>query len=1099
MQQIGLDATLNNVPDFTGGIDKMNRSVDAFATDATSAGKALASFEASAERAAKMQALTDKLDQQQKALGILQQELDKTTAKYGEGSTQAQKKQLALETLTKAIDRTETQLKTEATALDLEKQAAAEATPVVDKLGTTTKQAGDDAEKGGHGFDVFGEIVTGALRKIGELAIDALLKAGQAVAGFAKDSIGLAGDFQAGMNEFRVAAGKDIDAKGIQQFHDLFIQLGKDLPVSTADVEQAAIEMVKGGLDPAILAAGGLKQNIQFAAAAMKGDLVGAATISAKIVAGWADVGATATDKANLLTHATDMLTKAANASSVDVHELSLGLFNVQATAKSAGIGIDDVTTVLAELAGDFSSASQAGNSMASFITRLQPTTKDATAAMKDLGLYTDKGGSAFYDAKGNFVGFQQASQLLQESLKGLTNEQKQSYLQTIFQKDAIAVANGLAERGAAGYDAMAASLQEAMGVAEAGATVQDGFNTALKNAQGGVEALQITLGEALLPVLTDVFNFVNDQVLSVLIDFSNALLGNDEALNTLSPTMQAIVSVIDVLVADVQDVVGAFTSAGASSSDFASALGYLADDLGLPGDLISDIVFAVQDLVAWFGSATSESGALDHVLVDLSDTWDNVLYAVQDVAAGYQAIIRAVLPIVQKFIADHGAQIAAFFQSAYDHVMVIVNTALQLYDAIVPKILGSVAKWISDHATGIQAVLSGAWQAITAIIDGALAIIEGVLKVALDLINGNWAKAWDDMKTMSVAVVLDIQQAISGFFDIIAGLFNTNMADIAAVWQHNWDMLVEIAMKIGDKMMDVGTSIVQGIKKGISDAWGALEKWVSDKIASLFDVGQAAQKGGSPAMLWTPVGGSIVEGIMLGLKEGWGGVTDLVGSLVPDLVDQFSGIGDKINSAIANSFGSTASIDRQIAKNLDRFKDVLPQYQQYTQGALKEAEMAAREFADPAQGAKYFKLKSDQILEYAKLQKDLNDAATQEDRDRIQAQMLLINAAQQAELSAFDATKAAVSPMQDIAKAVKAMLDSIGPVLADDPRKALVDQLQALWVQLQTPVTTQRPVYNPNAPGPVTNTTNLNMPIYTNNTPSAMQSSMAIASAALL
>jgi hypothetical protein len=32
--------------------------------------------------------------------------------------------------------------------------------------------------------------------------------------------------------------------------------------------------MIKGGIDPAIVAAGGLKQNIQFAAAAMDGDLV---------------------------------------------------------------------------------------------------------------------------------------------------------------------------------------------------------------------------------------------------------------------------------------------------------------------------------------------------------------------------------------------------------------------------------------------------------------------------------------------------------------------------------------------------------------------------------------------------------------------------------------------------------------------------------------------------------------------------------------------------------------------------------------------------------------------------------------------------------
>jgi hypothetical protein len=160
MQQIGLDAVLNNVPDFTAGINKMNAGVDSFAQNSTKHGESFA---------------------------------------------------------------------------------------------------------GG-----FGEIVTGALRQIGTLAVDALMKAGQAVAGFVKDSIGLAGDFQSGMLEFQSVAGKEIDAKGLEDFHNLFLQLGKDLPVSTADVQKAAIEMVKGGIDPATIAAGGLKQNIQFAAAARR-------------------------------------------------------------------------------------------------------------------------------------------------------------------------------------------------------------------------------------------------------------------------------------------------------------------------------------------------------------------------------------------------------------------------------------------------------------------------------------------------------------------------------------------------------------------------------------------------------------------------------------------------------------------------------------------------------------------------------------------------------------------------------------------------------------------------------------------------------------
>ena len=170
------------------------------------------------------------------------------------------------------------------------------------KANNAVSNFGDAGAKSAGAFQKgFGEVVTGALRQVGALAVDALGKAAMATGAFLKDSIGLAGDFQQGMLEFQAVAGKDVDTKGLDQFHDLFIQLGKDLPVSTSEVQKAAIEMVKGGIDPATIAAGGLRQNIQFAAAAMGGDLTAAAEVSAKILGGWADANATAAEKSAFL------------------------------------------------------------------------------------------------------------------------------------------------------------------------------------------------------------------------------------------------------------------------------------------------------------------------------------------------------------------------------------------------------------------------------------------------------------------------------------------------------------------------------------------------------------------------------------------------------------------------------------------------------------------------------------------------------------------------------------------------------------------------------------------------------------------------------
>lgn len=736
----------------------------------------------------------------------------------------------------------------------------------------------------GHGMETAGaqtksasQFMAGALQQVGILAVNALQKAGQAIIGFGQDSLKLAGDFAQGMQQFQVAAGKDLDTQGLEQFHDLFLQLGKDLPVSTSDVQEAAIEMVKGGIDPAILAAGALKQNIQFAAAAMGGDLVGAAEISAKVVAGWAAVGSSASEKAALLTHATDLLTKAANASSVDVHELSLGLFNVQSTAKNAGIGLDDVTTVLAELSGDFASSSEAGNSMASFITRLHPTTKAAISAMESLGLVTKDGGNAFYDAKGNFVGFQKASELLKQSLVGLTNEQRQQILQTIFQKDAMGVASGLAFRGADGYQAMADSLENAMGVAEAGSTVQAGYNTAVDNAMGGLEALKITLGEHLLPIMTSFYNFMNDQVFSTLMNVAQAVFGSQDAFDKLSPSMQGLVTTIDLVVADFQKVVGAFQDAGAGTAEFAQRMDDLGVDLGVPAGVIGTITTGVQTLYTY--------------MVDLIDYLGQntiVIEAVVGALAGFE-VITTVVTGIETLIGTVTA-LGAVFTTAGGGIGGVVALLGGPVTVAVAAVAGAIAllyiAWENDWG-GIQEKVASAWAAIqpplgqledwlatnipvaiqtlanfwTTTLQPALATVGGyiqtyVVPVLKALVEGGLALVFAEVKILADAwqtILWPALKVVWGFIKddlgpVIMALVNINIAvlqkaaeALAGLWEKVlWPALKKVADYISTNLGPALKSMGDWLNTTFGPALKSINDWLAKVTGGFEGVGGA-------------------------------------------------------------------------------------------------------------------------------------------------------------------------------------------------------------------------------------------------------------------
>jgi len=945
----------------------------------------------------------------------------------------------------------------------------------------------------------FQEVMTGALRHVGAALVEFAAQGVKAIGGFLKDSVGLAGEFESGMLNFQAVAGKDVDAKGLEQFRDLFLDIGKRLPVSTSEVQQAATEMVKGGIDPAIIAAGGLERNIQFAAAAMDGDLVKAAEISSKVLGGWTDATATAEQKTAFLTEATDLMAKAANASATDVEGLSRGIFNAQGIAKTAGVGFGDLTTTLALLAPRFASSSEAGNSLKNLIARLQPTTIPAQDAMKSLGLLGDEIGNAFYDASGSFVGFEKASQLLQDSLAGLNDKQKASILQTIFGNDAMSAAAALADGGATAYNNMASAMGEANGVAETAALKQAGFETSLDNAKGSVEALQITIGSALLPILGDLLDNYIAPAVNTLTDFASALFGDDEAFNKLSPTMQGIASVIDVLVADVQEIIGAFDDAGGSSIEFAEAIGGLADDLGLPGDLIQDVVRGIQDLVEWFNKGGAQSASLDSAIVDLNDTWENAIRVVQDVAGGYMAVAQAVLPVVARFIDEHGTQISAFFQTAWNDIIQIVNLALEVYDSIVPPILHAIADFINAHGEEIQKILTGAWNMITSIITGALETIKGVLKLALDLIHGDWDAAWKDVLAIGKAQWDAIGGAFKGFLDIIAGLFDTTIGDIIKTWENNWNTMVDIVQRID--WGDLGNSIVLGIRAGIAAAWDSLVEWFGSKAGELYDYFMEKIKGGSPAMVFVPIGESIVQGVMLGVSGTWPEMTNLVGGLSADLVDEMEGIGRAMNDAIAGGFGATASMDRQMAKNLDDLSKIDDAFQkkiatQDLQALLKKSQDL---FQDPKAQADYFKMASAHEFELLKIRQQIAEATTDEDKDRLNQQLILISRAQDAELDQFyKKQQGATSPAQDIANQINDIMKALSGLDLTDDQIRIVDLLSGMYNQIANPATVStHPAYTGQTS--YNQSTTLNMPIYTNQSPGVLSDSMAIAGAALL
>jgi TP901 family phage tail tape measure protein len=407
--------------------------------------------------------------------------------------------------------------------------------------GKASEDLGEKGKKGADGLGFLDRAAKGAQERLGEMVTEGLATAGQAILQFLGDSVTKAGDFEQQMGRFASVTGSSLAESGLAlgDFKDLFISLGRELPVSTSDVQQAAIEMAKGGIEPATIAAGGLRDVLNLAAAG-EVDIGKAAEIAANQLGIWVSTAATAEEKAAFLTRSSDLMAQAANASTLSVDDLALGLANTGGVARIAGLSFDETVTTMALLRPGFAGAADAGTALKTMLTRLQPSTTDQAEAMAELGLLTAEGTSKFYDAEGSFIGMDAAADLLQDSLAGMSEAQKTAALQAIFGQDAFRAAAILAEQGGEGYNTMTEAMAGAGTASEQAAAKQQGFNVAMDGASGALEALQITATTVALPALTDLVNFFSGRVNAVT-DFVQATIDGDTFLNRLAETASDI------------------------------------------------------------------------------------------------------------------------------------------------------------------------------------------------------------------------------------------------------------------------------------------------------------------------------------------------------------------------------------------------------------------------------------------------------------------------------------------------------------------------------------------------------------------------------
>lgn len=863
--------------DFPAYLSAFLKGDEAIAGIGRAAQQAAPAFDAMARaaNATKIESLTQKMALQKSELALLEKELKLATDKYGEGSVQVSRKQLAIDKLNASLSGNERELtaaQQKADQFAREEQQAALAVTNLDHAAEgaipDVQQLGEAAKDSGGGFSFLREIAVGALREIGSLAVDLGARALGALVNFGKGSIQVAADYEGTLNRFKAVTGGSLQEAGLSvtAFDHLFLKLGADTQYSSQQAADAAVELAKGGVPVTAIMDGALDATLALAAAGEL-ELAPAAEIVAKQLGVWAETGVSAADVANLLS-------QAANASTVDVDDLALGLANAGGAGKLAGVSFEDMVTTMAELAPGFSSAADAGTSLKTFLMRLQPTTKPAISAMEDLGLYTEATGSVFYDAQGNFVGMERASELLAESTKDLTQEQRTLALETIFGSDALRAAGIIAEGGGEGFRKMGADMGLAGSAADQAKARQQGYNFAMEQFHGSLETLQIILGRAVLPLLTSLLNDVITPSVNWVMQLAQAWTAGGSAAEEASTMLQ-----------EVGQTVGSFLAAA-----IPQALGYLSQ--------------LSQQMLAWVGSSLPGwIGALGDFAV-AAGQWvvDAIPGLLQQLGAFGQQMIGWVmsnLPTWGAALVQFGIKIVTWITDALPG---LANNLGQFFNQMANWVVSNLPAWISQlqqfGLKAIQWVLDALPGLANNLGQFAGTLIGWVGQTMIDLTPKLFALAeqmiawiWTDVLPKLPEWLGKIVETLMAFFE---GLFKdltpklTELATKFYLWvtaddgpvaklPGELEKIAELALTwIGNLAKDalknagdIGKGILDGIIKGLAgladQLYNALTKPVEDAWNGLLrDLGIK-----SPSRLfYDTVGVPIGQGIAFGARD---------------------------------------------------------------------------------------------------------------------------------------------------------------------------------------------------------------------------------------
>lgn len=344
-----------------------------------------------------------------------------------------------------------------------------------------------------------------------------------------------------------------------------------------------------------------------------------------------------------------------------------------------------------------------------------------------------------------------------------------------------------------------------------------------------------------------------------------------------------------------------AFTLAGGGLSGLSAALGAI-------GGPITLVVVAIGALVAAFVYLWNTSDGFREFWINL---WDGIKETTGQVIDGIVNFFTVTIPEAFQSFVDAAQnladQVVQFFTVTIPEGINTLVTSIQtFFGTTIPYwigyavgfILGKLIEW---GASLVQFVTQDIPQFITGVVEWFTQLPGMIWTWLLETINktAEWVsqmiqKAVQAGKDFITNVVTFIQQLPGTVWSFLSNTISSAASFVGSfanqaiqAGRQFFNGIVNTVRQIPGQMISIGADIVNGIRSGISGAWGALTGWLGNMARGLIDGVKSALGIGSPSRLFADrIGKWIPAGITLGVEKAMPKAKAFMGRMSTELID---------------------------------------------------------------------------------------------------------------------------------------------------------------------------------------------------------------------